>query len=62
MARGLLRMKVTPDMVTMTGTILTVLVALILIPQGNFIPAVILLFIFSMKLFVRGMTDGAVKG
>jgi CDP-diacylglycerol--glycerol-3-phosphate 3-phosphatidyltransferase len=47
MARGLLRMKVTPDMVTMTGTILTVLVALILIPQGSFIPAVILLFIFT---------------
>lgn len=46
-ARGLLRMKVTPDMVTMTGTILTVLTALILIPQGRFIPAVILLFIFT---------------
>lgn len=45
-ARGLLRMKVTPDMVTMTGTILTVLTALILIPQGRFIPAVILLFLF----------------
>jgi CDP-diacylglycerol--glycerol-3-phosphate 3-phosphatidyltransferase len=45
-ARGLLRMKVTPDMVTMTGTILTVLTALILIPQGNFIPAVVLLFLF----------------
>ena len=47
MARGLLRMKVTPDMVTMTGTILTVLTALILIPQGRFIPAVILLFLFT---------------
>jgi CDP-diacylglycerol---glycerol-3-phosphate 3-phosphatidyltransferase len=45
-ARGLLRMRVTPDMVTMTGTILTVLTALILIPQGHFIPAVILLFLF----------------
>lgn len=47
MARGLLRMKVTPDMVTMTGTTLTVITALVLIPQGNFIPAVILLFIFT---------------
>jgi CDP-diacylglycerol--glycerol-3-phosphate 3-phosphatidyltransferase len=45
-ARGLLRMRITPDMVTMTGTILTVLTALILIPQGRFIPAVILLFLF----------------
>jgi CDP-diacylglycerol--glycerol-3-phosphate 3-phosphatidyltransferase len=47
MARGLLRMRVTPDMVTLTGTTLTVLTALILIPQGRFIPAVILLFIFT---------------
>ncbi|HSO04149.1 MAG TPA: CDP-alcohol phosphatidyltransferase family protein, partial [Candidatus Limnocylindrales bacterium] len=46
-ARGLLRMRVTPDMVTLTGTTLTVLTALILIPQGRFIPAVILLFIFT---------------
>jgi CDP-diacylglycerol--glycerol-3-phosphate 3-phosphatidyltransferase len=46
-ARGLLRMKVTPDMVTLTGTTLTVLTALILIPQGTFIPAVILLFLFT---------------
>jgi CDP-diacylglycerol--glycerol-3-phosphate 3-phosphatidyltransferase len=45
-ARGLLRMRVTPDMVTLTGTTLTVLTALILIPQGDFIPAVILLFLF----------------
>jgi CDP-diacylglycerol--glycerol-3-phosphate 3-phosphatidyltransferase len=47
MARGLLRMRVTPDMVTLTGTTLTVLTALILIPQGRFIPAVILLFLFT---------------
>ena len=45
-ARGLLRMRITPDMVTLTGTTLTVLTALILIPQGRFIPAVILLFLF----------------
>ncbi len=46
-ARGLLRMRITPDMVTLTGTTLTVLTALILIPQGRFVPAVILLFIFT---------------
>ena len=45
-ARGLLRMRITPDMVTLTGTTLTVLTALILIPQGRFIPAVVLLFLF----------------
>jgi CDP-diacylglycerol--glycerol-3-phosphate 3-phosphatidyltransferase len=47
MARGLLRLKVTPDMVTLTGTTLTVVTALVLIPKGNFIPAVILLFLFT---------------
>ncbi len=46
-ARGLLRIGVTPDMVTLIGTTLTVLTALILIPQEKFIPAVILLFIFT---------------
>ena len=46
-ARGLLRLHVTPDMVTLTGTTLTVLTALILIPPGNFIPAVILLILFT---------------
>jgi CDP-diacylglycerol---glycerol-3-phosphate 3-phosphatidyltransferase len=45
-ARGLLRMGITPDMVTLTGTTLTVLTALILIPQGRFIPAILLLFLF----------------
>ncbi|HYN56195.1 MAG TPA: CDP-alcohol phosphatidyltransferase family protein [Motilibacterales bacterium] len=45
-ARGLLRMRITPDMVTLAGTTLTVLTALILIPQGRFIPAVVLLFLF----------------
>ena len=45
-AKALLRIGVTPDMVTLTGTTLTVLTALILIPQGRFIPAVVLLFLF----------------
>lgn len=47
MARGLLRLHITPDMVTLAGTTLTVLTALILIPAGNFIPAVLLLFLFT---------------
>jgi len=46
-ARGLLRLHITPDMVTLAGTTLTVLTALILIPAGNFIPAVLLLFLFT---------------
>lgn len=46
-ARGLLRMRVAPDMVTLIGTTLTVLTALILIPPGRFVPALILLFLFT---------------
>ncbi len=45
-ARALLRMRVTPDMVTLTGTTLTVLTALILIPAGRFVPALLLLALF----------------
>ena len=45
-ARALLRMRITPDMVTLTGTTLTVLTALILIPAGRFVPAIILLGLF----------------
>ncbi len=47
LARGLLRLHVTPDMVTFMGTALTVLTALILIPQGRFIAALLLLFVFT---------------
>jgi CDP-diacylglycerol--glycerol-3-phosphate 3-phosphatidyltransferase len=46
-AKGLLRMKVTPDMVTLVGTALTVVASLVLIPRGDFIPAIILLFLFT---------------
>ncbi|MGB7979281.1 MAG: CDP-alcohol phosphatidyltransferase family protein [Candidatus Nanopelagicales bacterium] len=45
-ARALLRMRITPDMVTLTGTVLTVLTALILIPAGRFVPALVLLALF----------------
>lgn len=47
LARGLLRMRVTPDMVTLTGTALTVVTALVLIPQQRFVAAVLLLFVFT---------------
>ncbi len=46
-ARGLLRLHVTPDMVTLTGTALTVVTALVLIPQERFIAAILLLFLFT---------------
>ncbi len=45
-ARALLRMRITPDMVTLTGTTLTVVTALVLIPSGRFIPAMLLLAVF----------------
>ena len=53
-ARALLRAKVTPDMVTLTGTTLTVGTALWLIPQGRFIPALILLLVFTMADVLDG--------
>lgn len=53
-ARGLLRAKVSPDAVTVTGTTLTVVTALWLIPQGRFIPAVILLVVFTMADVLDG--------
>ena len=53
-ARALLRARVTPDMVTLTGTTLTVGTALWLIPQGRFIPALILLLVFTMADVLDG--------
>ena len=53
-ARALLRARVTPDMVTLTGTTLTVVTALWLIPQGRFIPAVVLLLVFTMADVLDG--------
>ena len=53
-ARALLRAKVTPDMVTLTGTTLTGGTALWLIPQGRFIPALILLLVFTMADVLDG--------
>lgn len=53
-ARGLLRLRVTPDMVTMTGTVLAVTVALVLIPRGDFIPAVIALALLTTSDLIDG--------
>ena len=53
-ARALLRARITPDMVTLTGTTLTVGTALWLIPQGRFIPALILLVVFTLADVLDG--------
>ena len=53
-ARALLRARVTPDMVMLTGTALTVGTALWLIPQGRFIPALLLLVVFTLADVLDG--------
>lgn len=53
-ARGLLRLRVTPDMVTITGTVLAVTVALVLIPRGDLIPAVIALALLTTSDLIDG--------
>lgn len=53
-ARGLLRLGVTPDAVTITGTVLTVGVAIALIPQGNFVIAFFVMFVLSLSDLLDG--------
>jgi CDP-diacylglycerol--glycerol-3-phosphate 3-phosphatidyltransferase len=53
-ARALLRMHVTPDMVTLTGTALATTVALVLIPRGYFLPAVGLLLLLTTSDLLDG--------
>jgi CDP-diacylglycerol--glycerol-3-phosphate 3-phosphatidyltransferase len=53
-ARALLRVGITPDMVTLAGTTLTVISALVLIPQGHFIPALVLLMVFMLSDVLDG--------
>ena len=53
-ARLLLRLHVTPDMVTLFGTTAVVVVALVMLPQGWFIPAVIILFILALSDLLDG--------
>ena len=45
-ARGLLRIGLSADMVTIIGATITVVSALVLIPQGRFLPAVVILTLF----------------
>lgn len=53
-ARLLLRMHVSPDAVTVTGTALTVAVALVFLPQGWFIPAVLVMIVIGMSDLLDG--------
>lgn len=53
-ARLLLRMHVSPDAVTITGTVLTVAVALVFLPQGWFIPAVLVMIVIGMSDLLDG--------
>lgn len=53
-ARLLLRLHVSADVVTIAGTVLTVVVALVLLPQGSFIPAVIILALLGMSDLLDG--------
>lgn len=53
-ARLLLRLHVSADAVTIAGTVLTIAVALVLLPQGHFIPAVIILAVLGMSDLLDG--------
>lgn len=53
-ARLLLRLHVSADAVTIAGTVLTITVALVLLPQGHFIPAVVILAVLGMSDLLDG--------
>lgn len=53
-ARLLLRLHVSADAVTIAGTVLTITVALVMLPQGNFIPAVVILAVLGMSDLLDG--------
>jgi CDP-diacylglycerol--glycerol-3-phosphate 3-phosphatidyltransferase len=53
-ARLLLRLHVSADAVTIAGTVLTITVALVLLPQGSFIPAVLILALLGMSDLLDG--------
>lgn len=53
-ARLLLRMHVSPDAVTIAGTVLTAGVALWLLPQGIFVPAVLIMMVLAMSDLLDG--------
>jgi CDP-diacylglycerol---glycerol-3-phosphate 3-phosphatidyltransferase len=53
-ARLLLRMRVSPDAVTVVGTVGAVTVALVLLPQGRFVLAVVVLFVLTLSDLLDG--------
>lgn len=53
-ARLMLRLHITPDAVTIGGTIAAVTVALICLPQGWFVAGVLLLLVISMSDLLDG--------
>ncbi|MGV1005245.1 MAG: phosphatidylinositol phosphate synthase [Candidatus Nanopelagicales bacterium] len=53
-ARSLLKLHVTPDAITILGTILTTAVALTLLPQGRFALAVVLLMVLTTSDLLDG--------
>lgn len=53
-ARGLMRLGVTPDVVTVVGTLAAVAVALTLLPTGNFVLAVVLLAVIALSDLIDG--------
>ena len=53
-ARLLLRMHVSPDAVTIVGTLLTVTVALVCLPQGWFVAAVLIIGVLGMSDLLDG--------
>lgn len=53
-ARLLLRIHVSPDAVTIVGTLLTVAVALVCLPQGWFIAAVLIMIVVGMSDLLDG--------
>ena len=53
-ARGLLKIGVTPDAVTVAGTVGVIVVAVVTLPQGWFIPGVLLLFVLALSDLLDG--------
>lgn len=53
-ARLLLRMHVSPDAVTIVGTLLTIAVALVFLPQGWFVAGVLIMVVLGMSDLLDG--------
>lgn len=53
-ARLLLRLHVSPDAVTIVGTLATVTVALVCLPQGWFVPAVLIMAVLALSDLLDG--------